>query len=121
MKRRKILRKGFRPRDEARLSIARNQDQPRGREVTLADVSPYALQLHGPCRGKGAVLQPSGGYVACKCATKRFLAAHPELVLDEGGRAFWPVKPPETTDERLARVARAVSNTLGPDDGKTVP
>lgn len=73
---------------------SRNQETPKGRAVTAAEISPYALPLHLKCRGKGVVGYRGQGEertaVPCACATKRFLRAHPEVVVDRDGRVWWP-------------------------------
>lgn len=71
----------------------RNVGTPRGRPVTVDDVRPYVLPKHGRCRGKGVV-----GAVACKCAQKRFMKAHPEVIVDFEGkllRSWWPAEVEE--------------------------
>lgn len=99
MGRLKLHRRGFRPKDAPAPSIARNLDKPKGREVTPADVAPHALPLHPPCRGKGLLgLRGDGRREICKCATKRFLRAHPEVILEADGRAWWPAPKADPSD-----------------------
>lgn len=90
----KLHRKGFRDREAPAPTIARNQGAARGRPVTLGDVAPFRRPLHQPCAaGRGTVVR-KGRREACACATKRFLRAHPELILDARGNAWWPAEPP---------------------------
>jgi len=68
----------------------RNANIPRGRDVKLSEVQAYALRGHSKCGGTGAV-----GRVACSCATKRFMRAHPEVVVVREGEllgVYWPLK-----------------------------
>jgi len=73
-----------------------NEGKPKGRQVTVADLVPYALQMHPLCGGKGIVRGTNN--VPCKCATKRFFKAKPNVILDATGAAWWPAK--EDTDGR---------------------
>ena len=60
----------------------------------VSDVTPYALPLHQKCRQ--GIMRMSNPPVACACATKRFLRAHPEVILDDTGAAWWPAETEET-------------------------
>lgn len=72
---------------------SRNVYYPRGREVTVDDVKAHALPKHQKCKG-GMVSKTT----PCSCATKRFLKAHPEVIIDSDGRAWWPAKDPILDD-----------------------
>jgi len=68
----------------------RNAHLPRGRAVTVGDIQAYAMPGHGKCGGRGVV-----GRVACSCATKRFMRAHPEVIVVREGDllgVYWPLK-----------------------------
>jgi hypothetical protein len=78
-------------------SIARNLNVPRGRRVVASDIAPHALPLHPPCNGKGWVKR-AGEAVPCRCSTKRFLAAHPEIIMDDEGIAWWPAEKVDPSD-----------------------
>jgi len=89
----KDLRRQRREAAEQRIQelAARNPGVPRGRPVTVGDISGYALSGHQECRGRGMIGLVEGKARPCKCATKRFLKAHPEVVVDGAtGEAFWP-------------------------------
>ena len=66
----------------------RNAGRPRGRLVLAGDITAHALAGHAACGGRGQV-----NGVACSCATKRFLRAHPEVIVVREGAAmvaYWP-------------------------------
>ncbi len=75
---------------------SRNLHVEKGRAVMVSDIQPHALQMHEKCRGRGVVAIVDGGTraIPCKCATKRFLKAHPEVIIDKSGAAWWPAKDP---------------------------
>lgn len=84
---------------------SRNLDKERDRPVTVADVTPHALDGHPKCRGKGVM----ANQVACACAMSRFLKAHPEIIIEVVDRAhperaavFWPKKDPELDETKDA-------------------
>jgi len=96
----KAYRRGFRPK-EVPLLVARNLDKPKGRPLTLGDLTPFARPLHPPCAGRGALgpeVSRSGKREVCRCATDRFLAAHPEVIMDDRGNAWWPAAPEDPSD-----------------------
>jgi len=81
--------------DSMARAVERNVDVPRGRPVKTGDVSAYALGGHSKCRGTGMV----GAAEACSCATKRFMRAHPEVIVVREGDllgVYWPLKVAET-------------------------
>jgi hypothetical protein len=84
---------------EQALDPSRNLHAERGRPVTAADITPYARQKCSSCRGKGVVGRRSAGEVhgvePCVCATKRFIKAHPEVIIDAHGVAFFPAEEPK--------------------------
>jgi hypothetical protein len=69
---------------------SRNAHVERGRVVMVSEVQPYALPMHQKCRQ--GIVRRTDPPVACACATKRFLKAHPEVIVDKDGRAWWPAK-----------------------------
>lgn len=77
--------------DARRSDPSRNLDKDRGAEVTVDDVKKHAQPGHPPCRGSGMVnsLQ-RGRREPCRCAARRFLELHPEIIMDATGRAWWP-------------------------------
>lgn len=62
----------------------------------LDEIRAHRLPMHEKCRqGRGIVkyvTRPDGTKlgVPCKCAHKRFMKAHPEIIIDETGAAWWP-------------------------------
>ncbi len=89
--------KKWKARREAKQGLVLNLDKPRGKQVMVADISPYALQMHQPCGGRG-ILRGTAN-VPCRCATKRFLLKHPEVIIDATGHCWWPMKE-KTNDGR---------------------
>ena len=81
------------------LDPSRNLHAERGRPVTAADITPYARQKCTDCKGKGLVGRRSAGEVhgvePCACASKRFIKAHPEIIIDAQGVAFFPAEEPK--------------------------
>lgn len=71
-------------------SPAYNVHLPKGRAVMVSDIQPYALPMHQKC--KQGIIRRTVPPVACACATKRFLKAHPEIIIDETGAVWWPAK-----------------------------
>lgn len=77
---------------------SRNAHVEKGRPVAAREVALYRLPLHEKCRvGRGilSIIGHEDGSrtaVPCKCATKRFFAAHPEVIIDKAGAAWWPAK-----------------------------
>ena len=77
---------------------ARNAHVEKGRPVTANEVIAHRLPMHEKCRvGKGIVsiaMHEDGTRTAvpCACATKRFFKAHPEIVIDDNGAAWWPAE-----------------------------
>jgi hypothetical protein len=78
-------------------SISRNLNVPKGRRVTAADIAVYARPLHPPCNGKGWVRR-AGEAVPCRCTTKRFLEANPQIIMDDEGIAWWPAEKADPSD-----------------------
>jgi hypothetical protein len=79
---------GFREPPVRKADPSRNLGKERGRPITLADASSYASPACLRCRSRR-------GYDAkknqiCRCATKGFLLAHPEVIVDRAGKAWWP-------------------------------
>lgn len=85
------------PPRRALVDPSRNLHIDKGRQITIDDVRPYALAMHHPCRGNGVVglvKDAEGKAVAgrpCICATKRFFKAHPEIIMEANGAAWWPL------------------------------
>ena len=78
-------------------SPARNTHKERGAIVTLDEIRAHRLPLHEKCRrGSGIVsyVVRDGKKlgVPCKCAHKRFMKAHPEVIIDKDGAAWWPAE-----------------------------
>lgn len=70
---------------------SRNAGSPRGRAVPVGDVAAHALSGHSKCRGTGML----GARMACACATRRFLKAHPDVIVVPDGAecgVYYPVK-----------------------------
>jgi hypothetical protein len=88
----KMKRKGFRDREAPAPSIARNLDKARGPQVLASQVRAHALPFHPACNGTGVrnKVGAGGARQICKCATKRFLRAHPELIVQADGQCWWP-------------------------------
>ena len=80
--------------ERVRQLAERNAGVPRGRPVTVGDISGYAQSGHQPCKGRGVLgIWQGDKALPCKCATKRFLKAHPEVIVDgPTGQAWWPVQ-----------------------------
>lgn len=78
------------------MSIARNTHVERGRPVTVDEIRQYRLPMHEACRqlrGLTHIVRTESGErrgVPCKCAHKRFMKAHPEVIIDATGAAWWP-------------------------------
>lgn len=93
------------------LDPSRNLHVERGRPVTAADITPYARQKCGDCKGKGLVGRRSAGEVhgiePCACASKRFIKAHPEVIIDVQGVAFFPAEEPKPEPEADGGPAQA--------------
>jgi len=74
----------------------RNLHLERGRPVVVNDITPYARAKCGKCKGRGIVGMSSDaegnkvGAHPCRCSTVRFYRVHPEIIVDETGRAWWP-------------------------------
>ena len=64
----------------------------RGEPVTGIQVAPYALDGHTKCHGSGFVRRAGKPTRVCTCAQKRFMKAHPEVLIDSAGAAWWPKK-----------------------------
>lgn len=79
-------------------SPARNTNVEKGRPVTVNEITAHRLPLHEKCRAlKGLekiVKRPDGTRlgVPCACAHRRFLKAHPEVIIDDSGAAWWPAE-----------------------------
>lgn len=76
---------------------SRNVGKEKDRAVTVNDIAAHALPMHQKCRGKGQRVLEAAGLlprraVACGCAMKRFLKAHPEIIIERTGAVFWPKK-----------------------------
>lgn len=108
--------------------IRRNTHLDKGRAVSLGDIRPYARQKCARCKGRGldhVVKNDEGeiiGAEPCKCAHERFMRAHPEVIVEASGAAFWPDDParPLTagTPPQLAKAPDAEPLApLGPHDG----
>jgi len=83
---------GFRQKKRRKAGPARNQHLGQGQVVTVADIKKHAFAgCQKGCRGSGLMpYQPGEQPRACECATRRFLKAHPNLVIDERANAWWP-------------------------------
>jgi hypothetical protein len=97
-------------RERAARAIAlrvRNIHRKVGRQVTQEEVLVHARPGHRMCKaitGKpaGVVFDPrKGTYHFCKCATEGLIEEHPEVILYEDGRAFWPAE--DEDDEPAAQ------------------
>lgn len=76
---------------------ARNLMSPRGPRVTVAEMQCYGYALcQRGCRGTG-LERPQ---VACACATRRFLKAHPEVIVDPEANVWWPERRGDVTSPR---------------------
>ena len=71
---------------------SQNLHVERGAPVTLGEVRAFALDGHPECRSRPGLGRDGR---PCKCATRRFFAKHPEVIVDASGNAWWPasVKP----------------------------
>lgn len=78
---------------------SRNLHKHRGAAVTVPEVLKHKLRGCGPCRGTGLEGDPTTSTTPCVCATRRFLKAHPEIVMDRAGSAWWPALDPLTQDQ----------------------
>lgn len=87
-------RKAARVRSRHVADISLNTSKPKGKQVMVGEVAPYALQMHPPCRGTG--IQRGTRDVPCRCATLRFFKAHPEIIIEASGQAWWPQKEEKT-------------------------
>lgn len=70
---------------------SRNLGKEKGPPVLAEEVLEYADEDHFPCRGTGS--RRFGGKRTkqpCRCSTKGFLEAHPEVIIERDGRAWWP-------------------------------
>lgn len=80
------------------MTLARNTHVERGRPVTVDEIRAYRLPLHEACRqlrGLTHIVRTEDGArlgVPCKCAHKRFMKQHPEVIIDEKGAAWWPAE-----------------------------
>lgn len=105
-------------------SPARNLGVARGAALTVNEIRAYAYAGCRKCRGggvfgsgtvstnsflKGTMHKDVQGpnLRACACATRRFLRAHPEVIVDAAANVFWPA----------ARRADAGLVALPPDSG----
>ena len=75
---------------QLREPLVLNKDKTPGKRVMVADLTPHALPMHPLCGGTG--IKRGTTNVTCKCAMKRFFKAHPEIILDATGAAWWPAK-----------------------------
>jgi hypothetical protein len=66
---------------------SQNLHVERGAPVTLGEVRAYALEGHPECRSRPGLGRDGR---PCKCATRRFFAKHPEVIVDASGNAWWP-------------------------------
>lgn len=74
---------------------SRNTHIEKGAQVIGNDVTPHAREKCGKCRGKGLRFSfERRRNEACACATKRFLEAHPEVIVEKNGALWWPAKQP---------------------------
>lgn len=77
---------------------SQNLHVAKGASVTVDEVRAYGLPGCVSCSGTGRT--PRG--VICSCATRRFMKAHPEIIVDRVGYSWWPAtaKPaPEPAPE----------------------
>lgn len=81
------------PRKKRAPDPSRNLHVPRGAAVTVAEVVKHALPKHSKCVGG---LERGSKTTPCICATRRFLKAHPEIIMDKAGSAWWPAEDPLT-------------------------
>ena len=72
----------------------RNAGAARGAALTVKEVLEHAKPGHFACRareGKPAgIVRTAGAMTYCKCATAGLIKAHPEVIIDESGAAYWP-------------------------------
>ncbi len=88
-----IRRKGFRDKVvPAPKTIEQNLDVPKGKPVTFMDLMKFGRAGCRNCKGRGANLLINGLESPCACATKRMFKAHPELIVEANGNAWWPFK-----------------------------
>ncbi len=100
---------------------SRNTHKEKGAPVTANEIAAYRLPLHDKCRrGKGlTVLEAAGDLprraVPCKCAMKRFLKAHPEIIVERTGAVYWPAPEVdgEHQDDLAGKVAAGVDRAMG--------
>lgn len=77
---------------------SRNVHVTKGRIVTVDEIIAHRMPLHEKCRqlkGLAKIVRRADGTrlgVPCKCAHKRFMLAHPEVIIDKTGAAWWPAK-----------------------------
>lgn len=80
---------GFRTpkKQRAKADPSQNVHVERGPAITLEEVRAHALDGHASCRSTPGLAKDGK---PCTCATKRFFRAHPEIVVDDKGFAWWP-------------------------------
>lgn len=80
-----------------RLDPSRNLHVEKGRQVVVNDITPHARAKCPTCKGKGIVSTAKGNdgqavsATPCRCATARMFKAHPELIIERSGAAWWPL------------------------------
>jgi hypothetical protein len=83
------------------LLATRNLHRDKGVPLTTVEVLQHAKPGHLACRSTlvkpaGVVRdKKTGALTYCRCATERLLAAHPEVIIDESGKAWWPAAEEE--------------------------
>lgn len=91
---------------------SQNLHVAKGAPVTVDEVRAHGLPGCASCSGAGRT--PRG--VICSCATRRFMKAHPEIIVDRVGYSWWPatVKPAPTASMRVPGSVAASMYSIKP-------
>lgn len=104
---------GFRkhPKGKRKPDPSQNLHVEKGAPVTLEEVRAYVLPGCATCSGRTGLGRDGK---PCACATRRFMKAHPEIIMDRVGHAWWPAakKPAMKVADVKAAVATLEANAV---------
>lgn len=108
--------------------MVRNIHKRRGAQVTLEEIAKCAKPACKKCNGTGVILQRLTGskpeepptQIGCGCAAKRFVEAHPEVIVSEQNYAWWPAPDSEQPAPKAAPPLAGL-NDEDEDDKATTP